>query len=64
MLDKSIGIIAIQITTMVSTTLLRGNFPGVFVLFHPLAARSAFEWYEERSFCVKRVLFAVKGGHF
>lgn len=34
MLDKSIGIIAIQITTMVSTTLLRGDSPEFFVLFH------------------------------
>lgn len=35
MLDKSIGIIAIQITTMVSTTLLRGDFPGVFCFISP-----------------------------
>jgi hypothetical protein len=49
MLDKSIGIIAIQITTMVSTTLLRGNFPGVFCFISPLPPRDfRIVWLNKR----------------
>ena len=60
MLDKSIGIIAIQITTMVSTTLLRGDFPGVFCFISPLLPRG----FRKKSYDSRVLLNGTKRGRF